>query len=174
MNWNKKNDDYMTKKLKIKFAKFEKILVMQVLEQTGRFKSTEHVRTDIFPEFDSDKIYLRGEDSDYDLKIDYLSFFSNAERDKYLAKVVDWITKEQFLTTSSELKVGSNCEVRDHETATWKQRKLIAILPEQYVNRYVCECIEENKNIVYNWRYARPLAQYIKPKINGDVYTWEM
>lgn len=163
----------MTKKLKIKFAKFESILVMQVLEQAGRFRTTEHVRIDTFPAFSCDDIYLRGCDSNYDLKIDSMPFANNAERDEYLEKVINWITEEQFSITSNELKVGSECEVRDCETAMWTKRKLITILPKQYLNRYVCE-YKDDENLTHNWNYARPLTRHIEPKVDGDVYTWEI
>ena len=39
----------MTKKLKIRFTKFEKALAMQILEQEGSFCDSEHVGTG-FPE----------------------------------------------------------------------------------------------------------------------------
>lgn len=34
----------MSKKLKIRFVKFEKVLAMQILEQEGEFKASTHVR----------------------------------------------------------------------------------------------------------------------------------
>lgn len=165
----------MTKKLKIRFVKFEHALVMQILEQEGKFVNTNHVKSEFTPELHFRTIYLRGRKcSNNNLEIAPRSFSSNDERDEYLADVIKWITDEQFSNTdNNELKIGSECEVRDCETAAWKQRKLITILPKQYLNRYVCE-YKGDENLTYNWSYARPLARHIEPKVDGDVYTWEM
>lgn len=164
----------MTKKLKIRFVKFEHALVMQILEQEGKFVDTEHVKIDGSPRLYLGEVFLRGRYTNNNLTPDFCSFSSNAERDEYLNNVVKWITDEQFTNTdNNELKIGSNCEMRDHETEIWLQGKLVAILPEQYFNRYACEYKCGNKNLAYNYRYARPI-QHIEPKIDGDVYTWEM
>ncbi len=163
----------MTKKLRIRFVKFEKALVMQILEQTGEFMGTKHVKLGNIPELGEYEIYLRGWRKDYDLIPVFIRFSSNDERDEYLEKVVGWITYEQF-TNAGEPKVGDWCEVRDDEKQVWVKRKLVAILPEQYSNRHICETLGEKKKVVKTWTYARPLAQRIEHKIDGDVYTWDM
>lgn len=47
----------MSKKLKIKFVKFEKAIAMQILEQEGNFRDSEHVLTGR-PELYCDSIFL--------------------------------------------------------------------------------------------------------------------
>ena len=56
MNDKIKNYD---KKLKIRFVKCEKALVMQILEQTGEFIDTEHVERADRPVLFRDRILLR-------------------------------------------------------------------------------------------------------------------
>ena len=162
----------MVKKLKIRFTKFENALVMQILEQTGEFAKTKHVRIVNSPEFSHDKIYLRGADNTCDFKIDCMSFSSNAERDEYLTKIIGWITDEQF-TSSGELKVGEMCEVKMNQQQNWISRKLLAILPSGYCNRYITH-VPHNNSDWDCWKYARLIEQRIEPKIDNDIYTWEM
>lgn len=52
-----RKDRNMTKKLKIRFVKFRRALVMQILEQEGLFKATEHVRALGFPAISSGCIF---------------------------------------------------------------------------------------------------------------------
>lgn len=164
----------MTKKLKIKFAKFEKALVMQILEQVGKFVWGNHIRTSYTPELSlNGEVYLRGKDRNRDLKIESMCFSSNAERDEYLAKVVGWITDEQFTVGSGELKVGEMCKFRDGLDGKWREGRLITILPEKYDFRYIFE----TKAYVRGWdfaSYAQPLSQHADPTVEGDIYTWEM
>ena len=169
MNDKIKNYD---KKLKIRFVKCEKALVMQILEQTGEFIDTEHVERADRPVLFRDRILLRGRDADYDLLPDPFIFDSNAKRDEYLAKVIGWITDEQF-TNADELKVGEKCEFADDLDGVWCDGRLLFILPSRYSFRYIFA----TDVFIRGWsfaQYARPLARRIEPKIDGDVYTWEM
>lgn len=160
----------MTKKLKIRFVKFEKVLAMQILEQEGVFKSREHIRTGYAPSFEGIYTYLRGEDSECDNQISSKVFFSNAKRDEYLNKVIKWISEEQF-ATGDQLVAGTTCEVSDDEK-DWVERKLIAILPEKFEYRYIAQAEDEGTRW-YSWLFARSVS-CVQPKIDGDVYTWEM
>lgn len=163
----------MTKLLKIRFVKFEKALAMQILEQEGKFIESHSVKIDTGSSLRRNKIYLRGRYSDFDLRIDFLPFSSNAERDEYLANVVKWITDEQFTNGVGELKVGEICEYKFFCDRKWQKDKLIAILPEECRSRFIID----NKCVDGGWfaaSYARPLAQRVEPKIDGDIYTWEM
>ena len=164
----------MTKKLKIRFVKFEKALAMQILEQEGKFVWGNHIKTNYFPELSlKGEVYLRGKDRNKDLNIESMYFSSNANRDEYLAKVVGWITEEQF-TSLGELKVGEMCEVKDDsEDDEWNKNRLLAILPEEYDYRYIFAEDSFERGWTF-YRYARPLASCVQPKIDGDVYTWEM
>lgn len=98
----------MIKKLKIRFVKFECAFAMQILEQKGLFKATEHVQALGFPAISSGCIFLRGVDSSSHNTISTSSNFpDNAERDKYLNNVVKWISEEQFATGGKLEIVGA-------------------------------------------------------------------
>lgn len=159
----------MTKKLKIRFTKFEKALAMQILEQEGSFRDSEHVGTG-FPELCRDRIYLCDEDLRGNLNIFMGYFDTNAERDEYLQNVIRWISKEQF---REKLTVGELCEVRNKNTDdVWRIRKLITILPEPYYSPYIVEAHEGRGCCWQAFDQARPIKNST-PKIDGDVYTWE-
>lgn len=51
----------MTKKLKIRFVKFERALAMQVLEQEGYFDSMKHIRVRAYPAVDETCVFCEGE-----------------------------------------------------------------------------------------------------------------
>ena len=165
------------KKLKIQFWKAEKALAMQILEQEGLpEKDTGIVRITKYAMFYDDIICLRGSQSEYDLDLIVEKFNTNIERDAYLKKVVNAITDELFTGGRGELKVGEMCEVRDLEFRKWQERKLLAILPENYEERFIVA------NLCYPNRYvpfsdARPIAKRTEPTIEecGNVitYTWE-
>lgn len=83
----------MSKKLKIRFTKFENALAMQILEQEGSFRDSEHVCTG-FPELCCDRIYLCDKEERGNLGVFVRSFEANAERDEYLKNVIRWISEE--------------------------------------------------------------------------------
>lgn len=97
----------MSKKLKIRFTKFEKALAMQILEQEGSFRDSEHVYGGL-PELRYDHIYLCNEEERGDLGVSVRHFDTNAKRDEYLKTVIRWISEEQFGAGSRELKVGGD------------------------------------------------------------------
>lgn len=160
----------MTKKLKIRFTKFEKALAMQILEQEGSFCDSEHIQTGI-PELCRDDIYLCEEDERDNLNnVSMLEFLSNELRDVYLNNVIRWISEEQFC---EELTVGELCEVRNKNTDdVWRIRKLITILPEPYYSPYIVEAHEGRGCCWQAFDQARPIKNS-NPKIDGDIYTWE-
>ena len=165
------------KKLVIKFWKAEKALVMQILEQEGlpEMKEKGSVRIVVDPSIRRNDIYLRGKLRAGNFNIDRLYFGGNFERDQYLEKITKAITDELF-TETSELKVGEMCEVRDFEYEDWQTRKLLAILPKNYIMRFIVDT-DEVKDDWVDFRQARPLAKRTEPKVetNGEVitYTWE-
>ena len=162
----------MTKKLKIRFTKFEKALAMQILEQEGNFRDSKHVDMG-FPELCCDRIYLCDEDLRNNLRVFVRYFDTNAGRDEYLNNVIRWISEEQFDEGSGELKVGEMCEVRNKNTDdVWRIRKLITILPEPYYSPYIVEAHEGRGCCWQAFDQARPIKN-INPKIDGDIYTWE-
>lgn len=158
----------MSKKLKIRFTKFERALTMQILEQEGSFRDSEHVGTG-FPELCRD---LCDEDLRDNLSISMWYFDTNAGRDEYLKNVIRWISEEQFgKDNEGMLKSGELCEVRDDKDDKWERRKLITILPRRFENRYIVEIDWGNGWACFT--YARPIGRRIEPKIDGDIYTWE-
>lgn len=167
----------MRKKLKIQFWKAEKALAMQILEQEGLPKEKEkgYIRIVLQPDLLTETLYLRGKEHEYNLCILSIDFNSNAARDEYLQKAVNAITDELF-TGEGELKVGEMCEVRDAESDIWEKRKLIAILPEQYDERFIVE-MEGYPTRHGSWIYARPITKRTEPTIEecGQLvtYTWE-
>lgn len=159
----------MTKKLVIRFVKFERALAMQILEQEGIFKTIEHVRVRAYPSLDENCVFLRSWEKEYDFSVRTIRFNGNAERDEYLDKVVKWISEEQF-SGSGKLEVGKECEFSD-DGVVW------------YSGHFGGKCAKElgeprflaaGSNILVRFKNARPIASCVQPKIDGDVYTWEM
>lgn len=168
----------MSKKLKIQFWKAEKSLAMQILEQEGlpKNRGTGFIRIAASPSMDLAEVQLRGYFSDDNYKISSITFNSNSMRDIYLKNTIDSITNALFSHGKEELSIGEMCEVWDLELKKWQKRKLLAILPENYEERFIVA------NLCYPNRYvpfsdARPISKRIEPKIEecGNVvtYTWE-
>lgn len=168
----------MSKKLKIQFWKAEKSLAMQILEQEGlpKEKGDGFIKIIDSPALDFELgVWLRGYHSSSALSIETMLLNSNTERDAYLQKAVNAITDELF-TGEGELRVGEICEVWNLEFKKWQERKLLAILPENYEERFIVA------NLYYPNRYvpfsdARPIVKRTVPTIEecGNVitYTWE-
>lgn len=161
----------MTKLLKIRFVKFERALAMQILEQVGGFETTNHIKVFGMPEMGVERICLRGFLSARDYEVSVKSFEDNVVRDKYFPKAIKWISEEQF-TIKGKLEIGNECEVSDDGKA-WIRRifagKTAKQLGEPRMLAVAC-----NSFILRRWEYVRPLASCVQPKIDGDVYTWEM
>lgn len=172
----------MSKKLKLAFWLTDKTLAMKVEEQTGlpHLKETGFVRIKSSPYLADWRIYLRGNYWAANKLIVSKYFSSNSERDAYLQKVINAITDELFtdelFTDEGEFKIGEMCEVRDDECERWRKRKLLAILPERYKNRFIVEK-EEYPYEHSSWDCARPIAKRTEPTIEecGQLVTctWE-
>lgn len=162
----------MTKKLKIRFVKFERAVAMQVLEQVGTFKDTEHVQSVVCPELGSKCIYLRGKNSTYDTTIGLIRFSDDAERDEYFNKVINWISEEQF-ATGGKLEIGKECEASDNGE-DWCVRIFAGKLARQLGEPRNLVAYDEILEDFERYKYVRPFASFVRPKIDGDVYTWEM
>lgn len=166
----------MKKVLKIRFVKFKIALAMQVLEMEGKFSDSKHVKIGNTRFcYDSctigDFLYMQ---KDNLVGVGY--FGKNEQRDKYLDKVIKWISEEQFATTDGELEVGKMCYVSPFEQPphdNWPKGKLLAILPARIENRYLIEDSDLPEGYSC-WEFARPVNPCIRPKINNDTYTWEM
>lgn len=160
----------MTKKLKIKFVKFNYALAMQVLEMSDNFSDSEHVKCYRNTTFCYNASGYTGEI--YIQKDNLVSeryFGKNNQRDEYLERVVKWISEEQF-SGSGKLEIGKECEFSDNEV-------------DWYSGHFGGKCAKElgeprflaaGSNILVRFKNARPIAGCVRPKIEGDVYTWEM
>lgn len=157
----------MTKKLKIRFVKFECALAMQILEQEGYFDTTNHVRVRAYPEVDETCIFLRGWEKEYDYSLKTIRFNNNAERDEYLNNVVKWISEEQF-ATGGKLEIGEECLFSD-DSNNWISGNYAGKCAKQLGEpRFL---MLDRDTSLSRWRYVKSL--YGVPKIDGDVYTWE-
>lgn len=168
----------MSKKLKIQFWKAEKALAMQIIEQKGlpKEKGDGFVRINDSPALVFEAgVWLRGYHHYADLKLNPIYFATNSERDAFLQKAVNAITDELF-TGERKLKIGEMCEVRDNEDEQWKERKLLAILPEQYNERFIVE-MEDYPTDHSSWDCARPIVKRTEPTVKKCgrlvTYTWE-
>lgn len=165
----------MTKKLKIQFVKFEKAIAAQLLEVDGfnwvKDDST-HIR--LYP---SGYLTLWEEYASIpsvrnNNNISSTSFNDNTERDKYLNKVIKWISEEQF-ATKGKLEIGKECEVSD-DGEGWVRRIFAGKTAKQFGEPRTIALGFENSLILRRWKYVRPIDSFVQPKIDGDVYTWEM
>lgn len=161
----------MKKKLKIRFVKLDKGLVMQILEQQGTFPETEHVATAINPELNTTKIFLCDERY-FTLEPVCIMFHSNRERDEYLTKVISWISKEQFFLTNSSIEVGKIVKVKDFDDAfnMWREETLIAIIPNVKEGAFITS---DGTGGWLSWDEARPADNYPIIDDSGEIYTWE-
>lgn len=163
----------MKKKLVIRFVKFECALAMQVLEMTGKFSDSPVGLNGNIPHTQIGAPCL-SDDSVWLCPIQVVKtrlFESNTARDEYLQKVIKWISEEQFAENGS-LEVGKLCDVSD-DNKDWRKRILLAILPESYFSKYIASAKYSDFKWC-SWKYARPIGSCAQPKIDGDVYTWEM
>ena len=163
----------MTKKLKIRFVKFECALAAQQLEiqwGTAPFESFEHTMFEAFHiDFAYDAVWLgRHPNRNVAVRI----FDSNAARDKYLNNVIKWISEEQF-ATGGKLEIGKECEASDNGE-NWFVRFFAGKSAKQLGEPRYLAYWYDNLGYLIRYKYVRPLASFVRPKIDGDVYTWEM
>ena len=169
----------MKKKLKIKFWKAEKALVMQILEQEGlpEEKSEGFVHIALTPSMYKDKIYLRGKCTG-DVAIGCIFTETNSDRDAYLDKIVKAITDELF-TGKGELEVDKMCEVSKNPEYGWHKAMYAGTLDEKFkfVRNHLTYFNSEHKDLLCRWEYARPLPKRTESKVEecGEIttYTWE-
>lgn len=161
----------MEKILKIRFIKFERAFAMQILKQKGEFKNTKHVLVDDAPYLLANAIFLRGRARSLDFRVCNTQLFtSNDARDKNLEQIIRWISKEQF-SLSGRLEIGKNCEVSD-DGEVWLTRIFAGKTAKQLGEPRFLELYNDISLI--RWKYARPIASCVQPKIDGDVYTWSL
>lgn len=161
----------MKKKLVIRFVKFEKALMAQQLEMTGKehFTPSKHVALwGLGIDFADDAIWLS---RSCNLDIGGSRFYHNDERDRYLNKILKWISEEQF-SSPGEFEVGKLYAFKYKKDNPVKFfGRLLTILPENVESRYIVEAPFQKKG----WEaFEVACPPYVSPKIDGDVYTWEM
>lgn len=154
------------KKLKLRIAKFNKLLIVQQLEKAGEFKRTNHVRV-------HSDLYLFAESIDLQESTDDKSancreFIDNAERDEYAANLIKWITEEQF-DVIGKLEVGETCAVSD-DGETWTTGIYVDKVSPMFGGGFLVR-VYGNDNFFQRWKYANPLSE--QPTIDGEIYTWE-
>lgn len=162
----------MTKKLKIRFVKFEKAIAAQQLEiqwGSASFESFEHTMFEAFHiDFAYDCVWL-GRYPNGNVAV--RNFDSNAARDEYLKKVIKWISEEQFASLG-KFEVGKVYAFKYKKDNPVKFfGELMAILPENVESRYIVKAPFLKKG----WEaFEVACPPYVSPKIDGDVYTWQM
>lgn len=166
----------MLEKLVIKFIKLERALGAQQLEikasnnLDNKYEDNHVIFHQNGIDFADEAVWISKSNSP---RVAVRMFDSNDERDKYLDKVVKWISKEQF-ATSGKLEVGKLCEVSS-DGIHWdlRKRKLLAVLPENYDDRFITQLVD-NEDEWIGWQCARPVNSCVQPTIDGDIYTWKM
>ena len=154
------------KKLKLRIAKFDRMLVVEQLERTGEWKNSEHIiiHSDLYL-FDG---FINLQESTEYKSLNYREFDDNAERDEYAENLIKWIMEEQF-GGSRKLEVGKECLVKDFGEK-WSKNHLLAILPKNKKYRYIVCSNLENEKWTY-CEYAKPIDDCLKTY--GEIYTWE-
>lgn len=161
----------MTKKLKIRFVKFEYALAMQVLEMNGKFLDSpvglngngSHTQIGV-PCLNDDSVWLCPIPI-----VKSRQFESNAARDEYLNKVVKWISEEQF-ATCEKLEIGKKCLFSD-DGKDWHSGKYGGECAKQLGEpRFLAL---DGDAWLARWKYVKLLPLYSALKIDGDIYTWE-
>lgn len=159
------------RRIKLKIAKFNKAIAMQILELIGDFKPSEHIEFDTASSLilHDSKIILNTTYDDISLKY----FHDNVERDTYVNKIVNWVTTEQF-NSNIEVKPGDLCYASD-DSVTWHEVIYISKLPK--------EIIKSPKHVITHNTITGALeyVTYVKltdsdiyPNIKNEVYTWEI
>lgn len=160
------------KKLKLRIAKFDRMLVVEQLGRDGVFKNSERVRISGYMCLGKNWIDLP--ESCIFRSADSRIFSDNQERDEYAANLIRWITEEQF-GGSGKLEIGKPCLVRDYEDAEWEENIYAGKLSHNIRDRDALFLTESEMSRTHfvSWKYAKPLNS-AQPKIDGEIYTWEM
>jgi len=163
----------MTKKLVIRFAKFERVLVGQQLGVEGKefFEESDCVRFIGYGlDFADSAVWISLNKAEHTNGIATRYFDSNDERDEYLDKVIGWISKEQF-STGRKLEIGKFCSFSD-DGKQWTNGEYAGKCAAQLGEpRFLSG--HPGSKLLARWKYAFPF-EGVRLRIDGDVYTWEM
>lgn len=159
------------KKLKLRIAKFNRLLVVEHIERIGKFNDTKHVKFER-NSFSFNPWYILFEEKPHKYLQSCTAYFStNEERDEYLKKMLNWITEEQF-GGSGKLEIGKPCLV-GNEQGIWGERIYAGKVAKQLGTdkRFLARVCARGDDFM-RWRFAKPLNS-AQPKIDGEIYTWE-
>ena len=156
------------KKLTLRIAKFDRLIVVEQLERTGEWKNSTHVYVQGDLHLYKSEARIDLQEGIYDKNVSIREFADNTERDEYAQKLVKWITEEQFGGTG-KLEIGKECLVKDCGEE-WSKNHLLAILPKNKKYRYIVCSNLENEKWTY-CEYAKPINDSLK--IDGEIYTWK-
>lgn len=113
---------------------------------------------------------MRGVDSSLHNNISISSNFpDNDARDEFLVEVIKWISEEQF-SGSDKLEIGKECEFSDN-AIKWFRGVFGGKSAKQLGEP---RFLSAGSDILVRFKNARPIGGCVQPKIDGDVYTWEM
>lgn len=162
------------KKLKLRIAKFDRMLVVEQLGRSGEFENTEHIslKEEGGVYLDENGICICKSSNNRMSSIELFS--DNQERDEYAANLIRWITEEQF-GGSRKLEIGKPCLVRDYEDAGWEENIYAGKLSHNIRDRDALFLTESDMSRTHfvSWKYAKPLNS-AQPKIDGEIHTWEV
>lgn len=157
------------KKLKLRIAKFDRMLVVEQLERSGGFCNTNHVKLTHERFFISD-FEIRLSERNELQKSDVMNFSGNQERDEIATNLVKWITEEQF-GGAGKLEIGKPCLVSD-DGKEWGKRIFAGKSEKQLgeEKRFLAVNVLD-ADVLRRWKYAKPINDCLK--IDGEIYTWE-
>lgn len=179
----------MKKHLKLRVTKFDKIIVVEVLESQG-LTSTTHVLIDVEGGLAADSVRIpslvcktvapteRGIEEHAMPPAAIKIFSTNLERDAYERKMANWISSECF-GVHRELKVGEPCmcfnSIAQDEPKVLG--RLIAKLPDGFTPKYIVD-LPGIATEAPNWKafyYVEPYASadcFFTNNENSHIYEW--
>ena len=72
-----------------------------------------------------------------------------------------------------ELEIGKECEASD-DGNNWVVRFFAGKSAKQLGEPRYLAFWDKNLGCLIRYKYVRPLGSFVRPKIDGDVYTWGM
>lgn len=161
------------KRLKLRIAKFNKMLVVEQLQRNGDFYETEHIKFNIQPVLSLNPRTMILNSKLENALCGALRFESNEMRDECAANFVKWITEEQFGGVG-KLEIGKPCLV-SNDGKNWHKLSCFAgtVALKLGVDKRFLIKIEHEDDKFFRCRFAKPLNS-AQPKIDGEFYTWEI
>lgn len=158
------------KKLKLRIAKFNRLLVVEQLERNGDFRDSANIK--IAGDMFLGKFGIDLPESCKYKSISIREFTDNQERDMYAQKLVKGITEEQF-GGAGKLEIGKPCLV-SNDGKNWHKLSCFAgkVAQKLGIDKRFLIKIENEDDKFFRCRFAKSLNS-AQPKIDGEIYTWE-